>query len=69
LKNVALALAGKMDDHYTALVDGEHIKFWSRKTLTTLLEEFDFRVTDFRGAGRLPYLWKSMLVRANLRGG
>jgi 2-polyprenyl-3-methyl-5-hydroxy-6-metoxy-1,4-benzoquinol methylase len=68
LKNLALALAGKMDQHYTSLWDGEHIKFWSRKTLTMLLEEFGFRVTDFRGAGRLPYLWKSMLVRASLRG-
>jgi 2-polyprenyl-3-methyl-5-hydroxy-6-metoxy-1,4-benzoquinol methylase len=67
-KNIALALAGKMDHHYTALWDGGHIKFWSRETLTKLLEEFDFRVTDFRGAGRLPYLWKSMLVRASLRG-
>ena len=57
-----------MDHHYTALWDGGHIKFWSRETLTKLLEEFGFRVTDFRGAGRLPYLWKSMLVRANFRG-
>lgn len=67
LKNVAMALANKMDHHYTALWDGGHIKFWSRQTLTTLLEEFDFKVTDFRGAGRLPYLWKSMIVRASLR--
>lgn len=68
LKNLALALTDKMDVHYTALWDGGHIKFWSRKTLTVLLEEFDFQVTDFRGAGRLPYLWKSMIVRARLRG-
>lgn len=68
LKNIALAVAGKMDHHYTALWDGGHIKFWSRETLTKLLEEFGFHVTDFRGAGRLPYLWKSMLVRASLRG-
>lgn len=67
LKNVALAVTGKMDQHYTALWDGGHIKFWSRKTLTALLEEFGFRVTDFRGAGRLPYLWKSMLIRGSLR--
>jgi 2-polyprenyl-3-methyl-5-hydroxy-6-metoxy-1,4-benzoquinol methylase len=67
LKNVALALMGKMDRHYTALWDGGHIKFWSRQTLTSLLEEFGFRVTDFRGAGRLPYLWKSMIIRASLR--
>lgn len=67
LKNVTLALANKMDQHYTALWDGGHIKFWSRETLTTLLAEFGFRVTEFRGAGRIPYLWKSMFVRASLR--
>src|ERR1700722_8349713 len=30
LKNVVLALGGKMDNHFTALWDGGHIKFWSR---------------------------------------
>jgi len=28
-----------MDSHYAALWDGGHIKFWSRATLTTLLQE------------------------------
>jgi 2-polyprenyl-3-methyl-5-hydroxy-6-metoxy-1,4-benzoquinol methylase len=63
-KNLLLALTGKMDDHFTALWDGGHIKFWSRKTLTTLLQEGGFQVTAFRGAGRFPLLWKSMLVKA-----
>lgn len=67
LKNLALALLDRMDEHYTALWDGGHIKFWSRRTLTVLLDECGFQVTDFRGAGRLPYLWKSMVVRARLR--
>ncbi len=67
LKNLALALLDQMDEHYTALWDGGHIKFWSRRTLTVLLDECGFQVTDFRGAGRLPYLWKSMVVRASLR--
>lgn len=66
LKNVALAVSGKMDTHYSPLWDGGHIKFWSRKTLTALLEEFGFEVTEFQGAGRLPYLWKSMILRAKL---
>lgn len=66
LKNVALAVTGSMDKHYTALWDGGHIKFWSRKTLTALLEEFHFKVTEFRGAGRLPYLWKSMILKAQV---
>lgn len=64
LKNVALALSGKLDDHFTALWDGGHIKFWSRATLGRLLEEAGFTVTAFRGAGRCPWLWKSMLIAA-----
>jgi 2-polyprenyl-3-methyl-5-hydroxy-6-metoxy-1,4-benzoquinol methylase len=64
LKNLALALAGKMDFHYTALWDYGHIKFWSRHTITTLLEESGFVVRRFQGAGRAPYLWNSMIVRA-----
>lgn len=32
-KNLALALTGKMDAHFTALWDHGHIKFWSRRTL------------------------------------
>jgi 2-polyprenyl-6-hydroxyphenyl methylase/3-demethylubiquinone-9 3-methyltransferase len=64
LKNLALAAAGKLDAHFTALWDGGHIKFWSRRTLTALLQEAGFEVVAFRGAGRLPWLWKSMLIAA-----
>ena len=64
LKNLALALSGKLDDHFTALWDGGHIKFWSRRTLIRLLQEFGFEVREFRGAGRVVWLWKSMVVRA-----
>ena len=64
LKNVALAVTGKLDGHFTALWDYGHIKFWSRKTLGLLLEEAGFRVVGFGGAGRVPYLWKSMVVVA-----
>jgi 2-polyprenyl-3-methyl-5-hydroxy-6-metoxy-1,4-benzoquinol methylase len=66
LKNLSLAISGKLDEHFTTLWDGGHIKFWSKKTMTRLLEEQGFRVTDFIGCGRLPYLWKSMLVRATI---
>lgn len=64
LKNVALAIAGKLDAHFTVLWDGGHIKFFSRNTLEHMLREQGFEVTRFTGAGRLPYLWKSMLVKA-----
>lgn len=63
-KNLALALTGAMDSHFTALWDDGHIKFWSRKTLGVLLEEAGFRNLQFRGAGRIPYLWKSMVMAA-----
>lgn len=66
LKNLALAITGKMDSHFTALWDGGHIKFFSVKTLTKLLMEEKFHNLQFEFAGRVPYLWKSMLVAANL---
>jgi len=62
LKNLLIALGGKFDAHVSPLWDGGHIKFWSRRTLTRLLEEEGFRVDAFIGAGRLPGLWKSMIL-------
>lgn len=62
LKNVALSVSGKMDAHFTVLIDGMHIKFWSKKTLSTILEEQGFKVTGFKGCGRIPLLWKSMII-------
>lgn len=64
LKNLALALSGKMDKHFTVLWDGGHIKFWSYRSLAQLLSEAGFRKFTFQGAGRLPFLWKSMVVTA-----
>lgn len=65
-KNLVLAATNRMDAHFSALWDGGHIKFWSRRTLSQLLEEQGFTVVDFRGVGRVRWLWKSMLVRATL---
>ena len=64
LKNLALAVSGRLDSHFTALWDGGHIKFFSWPTLRTLLGEAGFVEIRFRGAGRFPLLWKSMLVSA-----
>jgi 2-polyprenyl-3-methyl-5-hydroxy-6-metoxy-1,4-benzoquinol methylase len=63
-KNLALALSGKMDNHFTALWDGGHIKFWSITTLTSLLEEAGLRVERVVRVGRIPSLAKSMIVIA-----
>jgi 2-polyprenyl-3-methyl-5-hydroxy-6-metoxy-1,4-benzoquinol methylase len=64
LKNLFLALTNKWDAHLSPFWDGGHIKFWSYKTLSQLLNESGFRIVRFIGAGRLPFLWKSMIVVA-----
>ena len=64
LKNLALSVFNKWDAHHLPLWHGGHIKFWSRVTLTQLLAENGFRVVGFSGVGRLPYLWKSMVLIA-----
>ncbi len=63
-KNLALAVTGKLDDHFTALWDHGHIKFWSMRTLRALLEEAGFVDIEFRRAGRIPPLAKSMVAIA-----
>ncbi len=66
LKNVILSVTGKMDSHFTVLWDGGHIKFWSVKTLTKVLEEKSFREIEFKGCGRFPFLWKSMIITSRI---
>ena len=63
-KNLALALSGKMDAHFTALWDYGHIKFWSVATLTRLLAEAGFDDIRFQRVGRIPALAKSMIAIA-----
>lgn len=63
-KNLALAATGKMDAHFTALWDHGHIKFWSIKTLSQLLEEAGFEKIEFARVGRVPTLAKSMIAIA-----
>lgn len=63
-KNLCLSLTNSWDKHHTVHWHGGHIKFWSRNTLGQLLTNAGFDVTGFRGVGRLPYLWKSMILIA-----
>ena len=63
-KNLALAVANAWDKHADPLFDGGHIKLFSRKKLNALLLESGFNPDQFRGSGRLPYLWKSMVIQA-----
>lgn len=61
LKNVALAVTGRMDSHYSALHDGGHIKFFSVKTLSQLVRSYSFTDLSFTFYGRAPWLWKNMI--------
>ena len=64
LKNLLLALSGKMDEHYLPLWKNGHIKFWSINTLKKLLHETGFKDMTFFRRGRIPPLAKSMIVQA-----
>ena len=64
LKNLAISLIDGWDKHVNPLFDGGHIKFFSYKTLSALMTEGGFEKIEFNGAGRYPYLWKSMVVSA-----
>lgn len=61
LKNLAIALTNHWDQHWNPLWDGGHVKFFSVNTLEKLLQEEGWQDAEFRFAGRMPLLWKSML--------
>lgn len=64
LKNLAIALSGRMDSHYSALHNGGHIKFFSVRTLSQLLISHSFTDLSFSYYGRAPWLWKNMICHA-----
>lgn len=63
-KNLAISLLNGWDKHFDSNRDCGHIKFFSTKTLTSLLVQNGFSNFKFANAGRLPGLWKSMVVSA-----
>jgi 2-polyprenyl-6-hydroxyphenyl methylase/3-demethylubiquinone-9 3-methyltransferase len=65
IKNLGSSLLGAWDSHWAPLWDYGHIKFWSPVTLGQLLYESGFENVEWRGAGRFPYAWKAMILRAN----
>lgn len=67
IKNLVISLVGGWDNHFMALQKGEHIKFWSCNSLTLALKHGGFEVSSFSGVGRIPLLWKSMILKATLQ--
>jgi 2-polyprenyl-3-methyl-5-hydroxy-6-metoxy-1,4-benzoquinol methylase len=66
IKNLVLSITNKWDAHLGPTWYGGHIKFWSKASLSQALTTAGFTVTDFIGCGRVPFLWKSMLVMAKI---
>ncbi len=67
LKNLFISVFDKWDHHLNPLWEGGHIKFWSKKTITKLLNAHNFDVLNIVGCGRTLYLWKSMLIHAKCK--
>ena len=66
LKNLVLSLFNKWDTHLDPFWVGGHIKFWSAATLSRLVTKNGFTDVIFKGCGRIPYFWKSMIIKARL---
>jgi 2-polyprenyl-3-methyl-5-hydroxy-6-metoxy-1,4-benzoquinol methylase len=66
LKNLSLGIFNKWDAHFGPMWLGGHVKFWSKATLSRILTKVGFTVTAFKGCGRFPYFWKSMIIKAKI---
>lgn len=64
LKNLAISLVNGWDRHFRVDWDGGHIKFFSKVTLARMARDAGFHISHFRGVGRVPGLWKSMIMVA-----
>jgi 2-polyprenyl-3-methyl-5-hydroxy-6-metoxy-1,4-benzoquinol methylase len=65
LKNLALSLTNGWDAHFSVHWDGGHIKFFSKKTLVNMASREGFANIRFYSVGRLPGLWKSIIMIAD----
>jgi SAM-dependent methyltransferase len=61
LKNLAIAVLNRWDDHCNTLNDGWHIKFFSTATMRELLSSEGMADISFNFCGRFPMFWKSMV--------
>jgi 2-polyprenyl-3-methyl-5-hydroxy-6-metoxy-1,4-benzoquinol methylase len=62
LKNVAIAVSGKMDSHFSPLWAYGHIKFFSIKTLRQLLSDAGAGEIEFARVGRWPRAFAKSLI-------
>jgi 2-polyprenyl-3-methyl-5-hydroxy-6-metoxy-1,4-benzoquinol methylase len=68
LKNLAISVINGWDSHFMVSMEGAHIKFFSRRTFSEMLQRHGFADIQFRGVGRLPYIWSGMVLKADKAG-
>lgn len=61
VKNLVMSVFGLMDNHFTALWNHGHIKFFSIKTLKKLISNYKFDIIDISYSGRIYPLSSSMI--------
>ena len=64
LRTMARAVAGASAGRLLPSV-GDQVRAWDRKALARLLRDAGFENVQFRGVGRVPLLWASMIVAAD----
>jgi len=69
IKNLLLSIGNTWDRHFGVDWDGGHIKFFSPRTLVAMAEGNGFCESAWLGLGRVPWVWKSMLLKARRRKG
>jgi SAM-dependent methyltransferase len=62
LKNLGISLTNGWDRHFDVGRDGGHIKFFSERTLGQMALLSGFENLRWRGAGRVSWLWKSLVM-------
>jgi SAM-dependent methyltransferase len=68
LKNLALSILNRWDSHCGVEWDGGHIKFFSVKTICSLITRHNFKGLQLYFYGRVPFLWKNMICHARKGG-
>lgn len=64
LRNLLLAVCNRWDHHLAPLWDHGHIKLFSKKTMSKLLDRNAYKMLEFHGAGNIPLFWRTMVVVA-----
>lgn len=64
LKNIAISVLGRWDEHHTVNWPGGHIKFFSVGTLSRIMRQAGLNEPRLVFYGRFPGFWKNMIAVA-----